>query len=84
MSLRCGSPSSASHTVTLSYSVDGGAFTTIYTGAATSEVRVIEEIKESTGKPFLEAREYIFKIETTGNGEIYELKYGYEVLNTLI
>lgn len=62
----------------------GGAFTTIYTGAATSEVRVIEEIKESTGKPFLEAREYIFKIETTGNGEIYELKYGYEVLNTLI
>lgn len=84
VSLRCGSPSSASHTVTLSYSVDGGAFTTIYTGAATSEVRVIEEIKESTGKPFLEAREYIFKIETTGNGEIYELKYGYEVLNTLI
>ena len=80
VSLCCGSPSGASHTVTLSYSVDGGAFTTIYTGASSSVVRVIEEVAESTGTPFLSAREYIFKIESTGNGEIYELKYGYEVL----
>jgi hypothetical protein len=39
---------------------------------------------ESDGKPFKDAREYMFKIETTGNGEIYELKYAYEVVPTLI
>jgi hypothetical protein len=84
ISLRCGSPTGASHTITVSYSVDGGAYTTIYTGTSSSEVRVIEEVAESTGKPFLEAREYIFKIESTGNCEIYEFKYGYEVIPTLI
>jgi hypothetical protein len=84
VSLRCGSPVSSSHTVTLSYSADGGAFTTIYTGASSSIVRVIEEIAQSDSKPFLDAREYIFKIESTGNGEIYELRYGYEVLPTNI
>lgn len=84
VSLRCGSPAASSHTVTLSYSVDGGAFRTIYTGASYAEVRVVEEVAESTGSPFLEAREYIFKIESTGNGEIYELKYGYEPIPTLI
>jgi len=84
VSLRCGSPSGASHTVTLSYSADGGAFNTIYTGSASSIVRVIEEVAQADRKPFLEAREYIFKIETTGNGEIYELKYAYEVKPTLI
>jgi hypothetical protein len=84
VSLRCGSPAASSHTVTLSYSADGGAFTTIYTGASSSIVRVIEEVAQADRKPFLEAREYIFKIETTGNGEIYELKYAYEVKPTLI
>lgn len=84
VSLRCGSPTGATHTVTLSYSIDGGAFTTIYSGSSTSEVRVIEAINESTGKPLETAREYIFKIETTGYGEIYEFKYAYEVENTLI
>jgi len=84
VSLRCGSPSGATHTVTLSYSVDGGAFNTIYTGSSSSIVRVIEEVGQSDYKQFLEAREYIFKIETTGNGEIYELKYAYEVKPTLI
>lgn len=84
VSLRCGSPTGSSHTATLSYSADGGSFNTIYTGSASSIVRVIEEAAESTGKPFLSAREYIFKIESTGNGEIYELKYGYEVIPSLI
>ncbi len=84
VSLRCGSPAASSHTVTLSYSVDGGAFRTIYTGASSAEIRVVEEVAESTGSPLLEAREYIFKIESTGNGEIYELKYGYEPIPTLI
>lgn len=84
ISLRCGSPSGASHTVTVSYSADGGSFTTIYTGSSSSIVRVIEEVAESTGVPFLGAREYIFKIESTGNGEIYEFKYGYEVIPSLI
>ena len=84
ISLRCGSPVGSSHTVTLSYSVDGGAFTTIYTGASSSIVRVIEEVAQANGKQFLEAREYVFKIETTGNGEVYELKYGYDVIATNI
>lgn len=84
VSLRCGSPAGASHTVTLLYSADGGSFNTIYTGSASSIVRVIEEAAESTGKPFLSAREYIFKIDTTGNGENYELKYGYELIPSLI
>lgn len=84
VSLRCGSPSGASHTVTLSYSADGGAFNTIYTGSSSAIVRVIEEVAQADRKPFLEAREYIFKIETTGNGEIYELKYAYEIKPTLI
>lgn len=84
VSLRGGSPLASSHTVTLSYSADGGAFNTIYTGSSLSIVRVIEEVAQSNGKPFLEAREYIFKIETTGNGEIYELKFGYEVISSLI
>lgn len=83
ISLRCGSPTGASHTVTVSYAVDGGAYATIYTGSSTSELRVIEEVKQ-VNKPFLEGREYSFKIETTGYGEIYEFKYGYEVLPTLI
>lgn len=84
ISLRCGSPSGASYTVTLSYSADGGAFTTIYTGASTAVVRVMEEAAEASRKQFLSAREYVFKIESTGNGEIYELKYGYEISPTLI
>lgn len=84
VSLRCGSPTSASHTVTLSVSADGGAYETIYSGASSSKVRVIEEVKLANGKSFLDAREYMFKIETTGNGEVYELKYGYEIIPTLI
>lgn len=84
VSLRCGSPTSASHTVTLSVSADGGAYETIYSGASSSKVRVIEEVKLANGKSFLDAREYMFKIETTGNGEVYELKYGYEIIPSLI
>lgn len=84
VSLRCGSPVGASHTVTLSVSADGGAYETIYSGSSSSKVRVIEQVKLANGKAFLDAREYMFKIETTGNGEIYELKYGYENLPTLI
>lgn len=82
LSLRCGSPTGTSHTVTVSYSVDGGAYRTIYTGAASSKVRVIEQTGESDAKNFIEGREYTFKVESTGNGEIYELKYGYEVVPT--
>lgn len=84
ISLLCGSPEGASHTVTISYSVDGGAYTTIYTGASSAKVRAIENIAESTGTPFLEGVEYVFKIASTGNGELYSFKYGYEVLPTLI
>jgi hypothetical protein len=84
VSIKCGSPSGSSHTVTLSYSVNGGAYTTIYTGSSSDEVRVVEASAESDGKPFNDAREYMFKIETTGNGEVYELKYAYEVIPTLI
>jgi hypothetical protein len=81
ISLRCGSPSGSSNTVTLSYAVDGGSFRTIYTGTSTSKVRVIEEVAEQS-EAFLEGREYIFKVETTGPVEIYELKYGYEIQPT--
>jgi len=84
ISLRCGSPTGASYTVTISYKADGGAYRTIYTGTSSAVVRVIEEVGETDGKNFLEGKEYIFKVETTGNGEIYEFKYGYEVIKTNI
>jgi len=84
ISLRCGSPKGAMHTVTVSYKADGGAYRTIYTGVSSAVVRVIEEVGETDGIKFLEGREYMFKVETTGNGEIYEFKYGYEVIKTNI
>ena len=85
VALRCGSPTGVSHTVTLSYSVDtGNTWNEIDSSTSTDRVRVIEATNQSNGSPLLDGREYLFKIETTGNGEVYDFRYLYNPYPTLI
>jgi hypothetical protein len=86
MYLRYGSPTGASSTINVYYSVDGGTtFNTAMTITAnTSLIAVTEATNQTDGKSFLTGREFIFKIESTGYGEIYEFAYKYDTLNTTI
>lgn len=67
--------------VILKYKVDGGSFTTVFTETTDSQVTTEIGI-DASGTEFTSGREYQFRIESTGGGEITELKYKYELLQT--
>lgn len=76
-------PMPSSGTVTVKYSVDGSAYTTLFTDSTDSKIKSFST-SESTGTPVNAGYEYQFKIETTGGAEVTELKYTYEVLSEVI
>jgi hypothetical protein len=69
--------------VVLKYSVDGSAYTTIFT-ETTNGVLKTEATAEATGTPFQDGIEFQFKVESTGFAEITEIKYRYENIASLV
>jgi hypothetical protein len=67
----------------LKYKVDGGAWTTISTATAVGNVTT-ESFKDASGTSFTSGREYKFRVESTGGAEITEVKYSYEVMESLL
>lgn len=67
--------------VNLKVSVDGGSYTTIISSSATGE-QVVEATNFNDSTPLPDGRELQFKIESTGNAKIKEVRYRYDVLET--
>lgn len=65
-------------------SYDGGAYLTLVSSSATGENVTEATAEHSAGTPMGEGREITFKLESTGNAKIKELRYIYEPLNTQI
>lgn len=86
VTVRYGSPTGASMSFNVDYSVDGGTTyqtATSVTGS-TDIINVIEATNQTDNSPYLSGREFIFNLELTGYGEIYEILYKYDVINTTI
>lgn len=66
----------------LSYFVDGGSETTIYSATNAAGENVFETGKESDGKALKTGREFQFQITVTGNSKVKELYYEYETIET--
>jgi hypothetical protein len=75
------SKGSTTGTVTLQYSVDGSAYTSI--GTTVSQL-VNKMTNDYLGNPFEAGYEYQFKIASDAGAEPTELKYSYEILNEII
>ena len=78
----------ADSSVKLEYRVDSGSFTEIFTETTTNAMATEQQV-DINGDQFTSGREYEFRISSgktggTGQGEITELKYQYEILDTLI
>lgn len=67
----------------LKYSVDGSAFTTCVSQSNASNIFKVEALAESTGTPFQDGIEYQFQVDTTGNVPIKEIRYRYQLMDTL-
>ena len=76
-------PLTSGQQAVLKYRADGGNWTTILTEATVGMVTT-ERNKDATNTSFTNGREYEFHIESTGGAVITELKYKYEVLETLL
>lgn len=74
-------PLTSGQQVVLKYKAEGGSWNTIFTGTTVGE-NTFERTFDAAGSKFLNAREYQFRIESTGGAEITELKYKYEALET--
>ncbi len=74
-------PLIAGASVTVKYSVDGAAYTTLFTESTDGRITTPSS-NENGGSPFLDGYEYQFKIESTGGAEPTELRYKYEVKDT--
>ncbi len=61
-----------------SVSIDGGAYTTVATLAASDKL-VKKETKTATGIALPDGYEFQFKVESTGGAEQTEVKYSYEI-----
>ena len=74
-------PLTSDQQVVLKYAVDGGSLvtarTTTATGTVTAEMSTAT-LTQQTG------REFVFQVESTGGAEITEIKYLYEINNTLL
>lgn len=86
VTVRYGSPSSASMSFNVDYSVDGGTNyqTATSVTASTDKIGVIEATCQTDGSQYLSGREFILNLELTGDGEIYEIIYKYDVNNTTL
>jgi len=86
VTVRYGSPTEASMSFNVDYSVDGGTVyqTATAVSASTDKIGVIEATNQTDGSPYLSGREFIFQLELTGYGEIYEILYKYDVINTTL
>lgn len=86
VTVRYGSPTGASMSFNVDYSVDGG--TTYQTATAvtgsTSKIAVVEATNQTDNSPYLSGREFIFNLELTGYGEVYEIIYKYDLINTTL
>jgi len=71
--------SSTTGQLVVSVSVDGGAYQTVATLAASTSL-VKKESRLANGSPFAEGYEFKFKVESTAGAELTELKYAYEVV----
>lgn len=71
--------SSTTGQLVVSVSVDGGAYQTVATLAASTSL-VKKESRLATGTPFTDGYEFKFKVESTSGAEPTELKYAYEVI----
>lgn len=69
--------------VILKIKADGVGWTTVYT-ETTAGVTATEAVYDATGTAFTSAREYQFRIESTGGAVVTGLTYKYEVQKTLI
>lgn len=74
-------PLPAGASVTVKYSVDGSAYTTLLTESTDGRVTTTAS-NQNDGSPFLDGYEYQFKIESTGGAEVTELRYKYNVKDT--
>lgn len=86
VTVRYGSPTGASMSFNVDYSVDGG---TVYQTAtavvgSTDKIGVVEATNQTDNSPYLSGREFIFNLELTGYGEIYEIIYKYDIINTTL
>lgn len=86
VTVRYGSPTGASMSFNVDYSVDGG---TVYQTAtavvgSTDKIGVVEATAQTDNSPYLSGREFIFNLELTGYGEIYEIIYKYDLINTTL
>lgn len=73
-------PMPANGSVTVSYSVDGGAYETLFTETTDSRIATHTN-SDSSGNPLKDGYEYQFKVESTGGAEITELRYDYDVID---
>ena len=71
-------------TVKLYYRVDGGSWTEIFTDDSASGITIKEKARDANQSNFTSGYEYEFKIESTGGGEVIELTYNYDVIETQI
>ena len=86
VTVRYGSPTGASMSFNVDYSVDNGTnyqTATSVTGSS-SKIGVIEATNQTDNSPYLSGREFIFNLELTGYGEIYEIIYKYDLINTTL
>lgn len=72
----------SSGTVNLKVSYDGGAYTTLISSTATGEQVIEADSNNTDSTPFSEFREVQFKIESTGNVKIKEVRYIYRLQNS--
>lgn len=68
----------------IKYSIDGGQNWVTIGTLSSAGINTLKAVNESTGKPFEQAYEYIFRIESTLGAEITEFKYAYEIIPELI
>ena len=76
--------STGSPTLTLSYSVDNSNFTEIATDTRSNGEYTLYAANESDGAPFATGKEFQFKIETSSEVKIKEIKYRYRVNNEIL
>lgn len=73
-------PLPANGSITVKYSVDGGAYETLFTETTDNRITTFTD-SDSTGAPLKDGYEYQFKIESTGGAEVTELRYEYKVID---
>lgn len=79
----------ASGTIQVKYSVDGSTMSALIpSGSGGTTTTAIEDVREITneddGTALLAGREFQFQIESTGGVKVKEIRYKYNIINSLI